>query len=95
MENNYVLIKKVHIKTQSKKLYFTRNEGFQFIVFDKNCTQKRTSIRVPKVPFRVFDKLKNEIQNSILRFCFYFNTKKEIQIINCHFHVKYIFRLIF
>ena len=33
-------------------------------------------IRVPKVPFRVFDKLKNKIQNSILRFCFYLNMKK-------------------
>ena len=43
MENNYVLIKKVHIKTQSKKLYFTRNEGFQFIVFDKNCTQENAN----------------------------------------------------
>ena len=36
---------------------------------------------------RVFDKLKNEIQNFMLRFCFYFNTKNEIEIIDCHFHV--------
>ena len=35
---------------------------------------------VPKVPFRFFDKLKNEIQNFILRFCFYFNKEDEIQI---------------
>ena len=35
-------------------------------------------IRVPKVPFRVFDKLKNEIQNFIRRFCFYLNMKNEI-----------------
>ena len=28
------------MKTQSKKLYITRNEGFQFAVFDKSCTQK-------------------------------------------------------
>ena len=34
-------------------------------------------IRVRKVPFRFFDKLKNEIQNSILRFCFYFNKEDE------------------
>ena len=26
------------------------------------------SVRVPKVPFSIFDKLENEIQNSILRF---------------------------
>ena len=37
------------------------------------------TIRVPKVPFRFFDKLKNEIQNSILRFCFSFNKEDEIQ----------------
>ena len=37
------------------------------------------TIRVPKKPFRVLDKLKNEIQNSLLRFCFYLNTKNEIQ----------------
>ena len=44
-------------------------------------------IRVPKVPFRVFDKLKNEIQNFIVRFCFYLNMKNEIKIFDCHFHV--------
>ena len=40
---------------------------------------------MPKVPFRVFDKLKNEIQNSKLRFCFYFNTKNKIQITDHHY----------
>ena len=44
-------------------------------------------IRVPKVPFRFFNKLKNEIQNSILRFCFYFNKEDEIQITDYHSHV--------
>ena len=28
------------------------------------------------MPFRVFDKFKNKIQNFILRFCFYLNMKK-------------------
>ena len=28
-------------------------------------------IRVPKVPFRVFDKLKNKIQKFMIIFCFY------------------------
>ena len=50
------------------------------------CLRSR-SVREPKVPFRVFDQLKNEIQNSILRFCFYFNKKDEIQIIDYDFHV--------
>ena len=50
-------------------------------------TFSTASIRVAKVSFRVFDKLKNEIQNSILRFCFYFITKNEIQIIYSHFQV--------
>ena len=44
-------------------------------------------IRVRKVPFRFFDKLKNEIRNSILRFWFYFNKEDEIQITDYHFHV--------
>ena len=52
-----------------------------------NLFLQTISIRVPKVPFRVFDKLKNEIQNSILRFCFYFNKEDEIQITDYHFHV--------
>ena len=42
---------------------------------------------VPKVPFWVFDKLKNEIQNFMARFCFYFNMEKEIQITDYYFHV--------
>ena len=46
------------------------------------------TIRVPKVPFHVFDKLKNEIQKFIIKFCFYHNMKNEIQIIDYYFHVK-------
>ena len=42
--------------------------------------EREFTIRVHKVPFRFFDKLKNEIQNSVLRFCFYFNKEDEIQI---------------
>ena len=37
------------------------------------------SIRVPKVPFCVFDKLKNEIQDSIITFCFYFIRKTKFK----------------
>ena len=36
------------------------------------------SVRVPKVPFHFHDKLKNEIQNTIL--IFVFNTKMEMEI---------------
>ena len=48
-----------------------------------------TRIRVPKpkVSFRFFNKLKNEIQNSVLRFCFYLINEDEIQITDYHFHV--------
>ena len=60
--------------------------GVRILLTNSRITELIT-IRVPKVPFRIFDKLKNEIQNSILRFCFHVNTKSEIQIINCHFHV--------
>ena len=44
-------------------------------------------IRVLKLPFRFFDKLKNEIKKSIFRFCFYFNKEDEIQTTDNHFHV--------
>ena len=34
----------------------------------------------------VFEKLENEIQNFIVRFCFYLNIKNEIQIFDYHYH---------
>ena len=40
------------------------------------------------MPFRVFDKLKNEIQKFIHRFYFYLNMENGIQIIDYHFRVK-------
>ena len=49
--------------------------------------RKTSGIRVPKRPFRFSDKLKNKIQNSILRFYFYFHKEHEIQITDYHFHV--------
>ena len=52
-------------------------------VVNRLCT-----IGVTKVPFRVFDKLKNETQKFIIRFCFYHNMKNEIKIIDNYFHVK-------
>ena len=33
-------VRNAHIKTQSKKLYITRKEGYQFTAFDKTCTQE-------------------------------------------------------
>ena len=44
-------------------------------------------ISLPKVLFSIFDKLKKEIQNFILRFCFYLNKKNEIQIVDYFFQV--------
>ena len=37
--------------------------------------------------FCVSDKFKNEIQNSILRFCFYFNKEDEIEITDYSFPI--------
>ena len=50
---------------------------------------KAVSIKNPcnKMPFRVFDKLKNGIQNFVLRFGFYFNMKNEFHITDYCFHV--------
>ena len=45
-------------------------------------------IRVPKVPFHVFNKVKNGIQKFIIRFCFYLNMKNKIEIIDYYFQVK-------
>ena len=56
------------------KNHLTTSEGNQV----NPCTQSAISC---------FYKLKNEIQNSIIRFCFYFNKKDKIQIIDYHFHV--------
>ena len=41
-----VNIEKVHIKTQSKKLYITRDEGFRFTAFDKTCTQENVKCQI-------------------------------------------------
>ena len=51
------------------------------------CISYMITIRVPKVPFHVFEKLENEIQKFIVRFCFYLNMKNEIQIFDNHYHV--------
>ena len=63
--------------------------GYIFALFHYRVVFDSCSfiIRVPKVPFCVFDKWKNEIQNFIFRFCFHFNMKNEIQIIDYHFYV--------
>ena len=34
-EKNYLLIRKVHIKTQSEKLYITRNKGSNLLYLTK------------------------------------------------------------
>ena len=54
-------------------------------------------MRVPKVPFSVFDKLKNGILKFIIRFCFYHNMKNKIQITDYYFNpwVERDIRLLF
>ena len=72
---NFVFLNEV--KTNSK--YWILIFFFQY-----NKNTKRhfgyMDFRVPKVPSRVFDKMKNGIQIFILRFCFYFNMRNEIEI---------------
>ena len=46
MENDKVLIKKKYISKDSKKFYITRNEGFQFTVFDKNWAQENVKCHI-------------------------------------------------
>ena len=38
--------KSTHIEIQSNNPYITRNEGFQFTVFDKNCTQENVKYHI-------------------------------------------------
>ena len=45
-------------------------------------------IHVPKVPFRVFHKLKSEIKKLMIIFCFYLDMENEIQIIDNYSRVK-------
>ena len=59
----------------------------EFFEISKNIFLHRT-IRVPKVAFCVFEKLKNEIQKLMIRFCSYLSMKTEIQIVDYYFHVK-------
>ena len=49
-------------------------------------TGEEKKIGVPKVAFRTFHKLKNEVQKFIVRFCFCLNMQNEIQIFHYHFH---------
>ena len=72
---NFVFLNEV--KTNSK--YRILNFVFQYI---KNTKRHfgYTDFRVPKVPSRVFDKMKNGIQVFMLRFCFYLNMRNEIEI---------------
>ena len=51
--------------------------------------------QVPKVHFGIFGKLKNQIQNFILRFCFQLNMKNEIQINDHYFRILREFYLDF
>ena len=49
-----------------------------FLQAHSNSKGVSNLIRVPKVPFHFHNKLKNEIQNTIL--IFFFNTKMEMEV---------------
>ena len=88
----FILLVKQNFNQQSININYSLKISEETLLFIKHInviSEKvlRYTIPVRKVLFRVFDKLKNEIQNSRLRFCFYFNAKNEIQIIDCYFHV--------
>ena len=72
---NFVFLNEV--KTNSK--YRILNFVSQYIKHT-NRHFGYTDFRVPKVPSRVFDKMKNGIQVFMLRFCFYLNMRNEIEI---------------
>ena len=64
------------------------NECWQILKFKLALVFRKTWvfwIRVSKVPFRIFDKLKNKIQNFLLKFCFCHNIKDKTQIIDFYF----------
>ena len=52
------------------------------------CYTQAIVIRIPEVPFRVFDKLKNEIQIFMVRFCIYLNMKNDTQMTDYYCYVK-------
>ena len=59
-------------------LFHLTNQNVETLYLLNPCTQS-------VIPF--FNKLKNEVQNSILRFCFYSNKEDRIQAADYHFHV--------
>ena len=84
----YVKFFRVHKILRKKFLWDLQSFHFMFkMIFSKILNLRSRLIGVPKVPVRVFDELKNEIQDSKMRFCFYFNKADEIQIIDYYFHV--------
>ena len=74
----FLLVKTI---TEINLIQFLKNVTAKeslFLLVETSCLASGNQIHVPKASFRFFDKLKNEIQDFILTFCFYFNQKDEI-----------------
>ena len=76
-------------RNENQISYF--NFLFPISIYQKNEWHFRVlfgrRIRLPKVSFRVFDELQNEIQKIIIRFRFYLNMKNDVQIIDSYLRV--------
>ena len=82
---------KLQMEMILKWSYLYSSSIFTYLHLDfKNCNvsicwDTSWTIPVSKVPFHVFHKLKNKIQNFIARFCFYLSMKNEIQMFKFYF----------
>ena len=82
---NSNLSQNVHVVFCSIKTNYKYSKKVQHVSCAQTCCTFSGKV---KVPFRVFDKLKNEIQKFMIRFCFYFNMRNESQITDMYCYVK-------
>ena len=66
--------------SMKKKSFLLWNMLFCFVLFERRTFQIRKN-KKPRLKKSHCNKLQNEIQKFIIRFCFYLNMKSEIQII--------------
>ena len=69
------------------KNFIPENIAKNAFSFPCKFLSRNTKKSRPKVHFGIFGKLKNQIQNFILRFCFQLNMKNEIQINDHYFRI--------
>ena len=68
----------------SKKNHKCFNNRYYSLIFLMGIFLKHLNPCTQSAIFVFFDKLKNEIQNFVLRFWFYFNKEDEMQITDIH-----------